>query len=203
MQRVARGWSANALSELETACALAARALERNSADPLANVVSGYTLSHCKHDHLGALKQLDRAIELTPNLALAFAYRAAVYVRCERHHDALRDAAINLRLSPRDRHAWFAEMISAQEHFALEDFGAAIEHATRVAKVLPSNQMNLRILVAALMESGRLDDAQTYAASLMTAGEIDLRWIATSPWPKPTLTRIDAALSRLASTLRH
>jgi DNA-binding SARP family transcriptional activator len=203
MQRVARGWSANALSELETACALAARALERNSADPLANVVSGYTLSHCKHDHLGALKQLDRAIELTPNLALAFAYRAAVYVRCERHHDALRDAAINLRLSPRDRHAWFAEMISAQAHFALEDFGAAIEHATRVAKVLPSNQMNLRILVAALMESGRLDDAQTYAASLMTAGEIDLRWIATSPWPKPTLTRIDAALSRLASTLRH
>jgi DNA-binding SARP family transcriptional activator len=203
MQRVARGWSANALSELDTARALAERALERNSADPLANVVSGYTLSHCKHDHVGALAQLDRAIEITPNLALAFAYRAAVHVRCERHHDALRDAAINLRLSPRDRHAWFAEMILAQAHFALKDIGAAVEHATRVAKLLPSNQMNLRILVAALIESGRLDDAQTYAASLMTAGEIDLKWIVLSPWPKPTLARIEAALSRLASTLRY
>jgi DNA-binding SARP family transcriptional activator len=203
MQRVARGWSANALSELDTARTLAERALERNSADPLANVVSGYTLSHCKHDHVGALKQLTRAIELTPNLALAFAYRAAVHVRCERYQDALRDAAINLRLSPRDRHAWFAEMISAQAHFAMRDLGAAVEHATRVATLLPNNRMNLRILVAALMESGRLDDAQTYARSLMTAGEIDLRWIAISPWPKSILARIEAALSRLASTLQR
>jgi TolB-like protein/DNA-binding SARP family transcriptional activator len=203
MQRVARGWSANALSELATARELAERALERNSADPLANVVSGYTLSHCKHDHVGALAQLDRAIELTPNLAIAFAYRAAVHVRCERHHDALRDAAINLRLSPRDRHVWFAEMILAQAHFALRDIDGAVEHATRVAMLLPSNQMNLRILVAALVESNRLDDAQIYAASLITAGEIDLTWIALSPWPKPSLARIEAALSRLASTLRH
>jgi len=203
MQRVARGWSANALSELDTARALAERALERNSADPLANAVSGYTLSHCRHDHVGSLKQLDRAIELTPNLALAFAYRAAVHVRCEHHEDAIRDAAINLRLSPRDRHAWFAEMILAQAHFAMKDITSAIEYATRVATLLPNNQMNLRVLIAALVESGRLDDAQTFARPLMTAGELDLKWIATSPWPKPTLARIEAALSRLASTLRH
>jgi DNA-binding SARP family transcriptional activator len=203
MQRVGRGWSANALSELDTARALAERALERNSADPFANAVSGYTLSHCKHDHIGALEQLDRAIEHTPNLAFAFAYRAAVHVRCGRYRDALRDAAMNLRLSPRDRHAWFAEMILAQAHFALEELDAAVEHATRVAKLLPSNQMNLRILVAALMESGRLDEARAHAASIMAAGEIDLRWIAISPWPKPTLARIEATLSRLASMLRH
>lgn len=201
MQRVARGWSANALNELDTARALAERAMERNSADALANVVSGYTLSHCKHDHVGALKQLDRAIELTPNLALAFAYRAAVYVRCERYQDALRDAAINLRLSPRDRHAWFADMISAQAHFAMNDLGPAIAPARRVATLLPSNQANLRVLVAALIESGRLDDARAYAQPLVTAGEIDLRWIAISPWPKPILTRIEAALSRLLPTL--
>jgi DNA-binding SARP family transcriptional activator len=200
MQRVARGWSANALSELDTARALAERALERNSADPLANAVSGYTLSQCKHDHVGALKQLDRAIELTPNLALAFAYRAAVHVRCERYQDALRDAAINLRLSPRDRHAWFAEMILAQTHFALKDLAAAAEHATRVATLLPSNQANLRVLVAALVESGHLDEAQSYARPLMAEGKIDLKWIAISPWPKPMLARIESALARLVST---
>lgn len=203
MQRVARGWSANALNERDTARALAERALERNSADPLANAVGGYTLSQCKHDHVGALKQLDRSIELTPNLALAFAYRAAVHVRCENFQDALFDAAFNLRLSPRDRHAWFAEMISAQAHFAVKDLASAIEDATRVATLLPSNQVNMRVLVAALVESGRLDDARTYAPSLMTAGEIDLSWIAISPWPKPTLARIAAALSLLASTLGH
>jgi DNA-binding SARP family transcriptional activator len=203
MQRVARGWSANASSELDTARALAERALERNSAEPLANVVSGYTLSHCKHDHAGALRQLNRAIEIMPNLAFAFAYRAAVHVRCERYQDALRDAAINLRLSPRDRHAWFAEMILAQAHFAMKDLGAAVEHATRVATLLPSNQMNLRILVAALVESGRVEDAQTYARSLIAAGEIDLKWIAISPWPKPMLARIEAALARLASIRGH
>ena len=37
----------------------------------------------------------------------------------------------------------------------------------------------------------------------MTEGEIDLSWIAISPWPKPTLARIEAALSRLASMLRN
>jgi DNA-binding SARP family transcriptional activator len=203
MQRVARGWSANAPGELDTARALAERALERNSSDPLANAVGGYTLSQCKHDHAGALKQLDRAIELTPNLALAFAYRAAVNVRCERHEDALADAAINLRLSPRDRHAWFAEMISAQAHFAMNDLDAAIASATRVARLLPNDQANLRILVAALVESGRLDDAQAFAQPMMTAGALDVTWIATSPWPKPTLARIKAALARLASTLRR
>lgn len=201
MQRVARGWSANASSELDTARALAERALVHNSADPLANAVSGYTLSHCKHDHVGALKKLSRAIELTPNLALAFAYRAAVHVRCERYQDAVRDAEINLRLSPRDRHAWFAEMILAQAHFGMQDLGAAVEHAKRVAAFLPSNQMNLRILVAALMETRRLDDAQVQAQSLLTAGEIDLSWIAISPWPKPILQRIEMALSQLASML--
>jgi DNA-binding SARP family transcriptional activator len=202
MQRVARGWSANASSELDTARALAERALERNSAEPLANVVSGYTLSHCKHDHAGALKQLSRAIELMPNLAFAFAYRAAVHVRCENYEDALRDAAINLRLSPRDRHAWFAEMILAQAHFALKDLDAAVEHATRVATLLPNNQMNLRVLVAALVENERLDDAQTRAGPLTAAGEIDLKWIAISPWPKPMLARIETALARLASMHR-
>lgn len=201
MQRVARGWSANALTELDTARTLAERALEYNSADPLANVVSGYTLSQCRHDHAGALRQLNRAIEITPNLALAFAYRAAVHVRSERYHDAFGDAAINLRLSPRDRHAWFAEMIQAQAHFAMGDLGAAVAHATRVATLLPSNQANLRILVAALMENGRIDDARTYARPLMTAEEIDLKWIARSPWPKSMLARIEAALSRLASTV--
>ncbi|TWB03888.1 BTAD domain-containing putative transcriptional regulator [Bradyrhizobium stylosanthis] len=203
MQRVARGWSANAPNELDTARALAERALERNSADPLANAVGGYTLSQCKHDHAGALKQLDRALEITPNLAIAFAYRAAVHVRCEHYADALSDAAINLRLSPRDRHAWFAEMVSAQAHFAMNDLSAAIENAGRVATLLPSNQVNLRILVAALVESGRLDDAKTFAGPLMTAGELDMKWIARSPWPKPALARIEAALSRLASTVRN
>ena len=203
MQRAARGWSANVLNELDTARALSERALERNSADPLANAVSGYTLSQCKHDHVGALAQLDHAIELTPNLALAFAYRAAVRVRCERHDDALQDAKISLRLSPRDRHAWFPEMIMAQAHFALGDLGAAVERATRVATLLPIDRTNLRILVAALVESGRLDDARMHAASLMADGEIDLSWIAISPWPKPTLARIKAALARLASTLRR
>ena len=109
----------------------------------------------------------------------------------------------NMRLSPRDRHAWFAEMILAQAHFALGDLDAAVEHATRVATLLPSNQMNLRILAAALIESGRLDDATARAQALMTAGEIDARWIAISPWPKPVLMRIEAALSRLAPTLQH
>jgi len=203
MQRVARGWSANAPNELDTARALAERALERNSADPLANAVGGYTLSQCKHDHAGALKQLDRAIEITPNLAIAFAYRAAVHVRCERYADALSDAAINLRLSPRDRHAWFAEMVSAQAYFAMNDLNPAIENAGRVAALLPSNQVNLRILVAALVESGRIDDAQSFAGPLMTAGELDMKWIARSPWPKPALARIEAALSRLAPTLHN
>jgi len=46
--------------------------------------------------------------------------------------------AINLRLSPRDRHAWFAEMILAQAHFAIKDLDAAVEHATRVATLLPN-----------------------------------------------------------------
>ena len=203
MQRVARGWSANAPNELDTARALAERALERNSADPLANAVGGYTLSQCKHDHAGALKQLDRAIEITPNLAIAFAYRAAVHVRCERYADALGDAAINLRLSPRDRHAWFAEMVSAQAYFAMNDLNPATENAGRVAALLPSNQVNLRILVAALVESGRIDDAQSFAGPLMTAGELDMKWIARSPWPKPALARIEAALSRLAPTLHN
>jgi len=85
----------------------------------------------------------------------------------------------------------------------MKDITSAIEYATRVATLLPNNQMNLRVLIAALVESGRLDDAQTFARPLMTAGELDLKWIATSPWPKPTLARIEAALSRLASTLRH
>jgi hypothetical protein len=37
----------------------------------------------------------------------------------------------------------------------------------------------------------------------MADGEIDLSWIAISPWPKPTLARIEAALSRLGPTRRH
>ncbi|MEQ1647162.1 MAG: BTAD domain-containing putative transcriptional regulator [Hyphomicrobiaceae bacterium] len=203
MQRVGRGWSADASKELEMARTLAEQALERNSADPLANAVSGYTLSQCKYDHVGALAQLDRTIELMPNLALAFAYRSAVNIRLEHYEDALRDAAINLRLSPKDRHAWFAEMISAQAHFALGNLQSAIDPAKRVAALLPMDQTNLRTLVAALVENDRLDDAVTYAPALMKADKLDLSWIARSPWPKPILLRIEAAFLRLASDMRR
>jgi TolB-like protein len=199
MQRLARGWSADAPSDLEKAGQLAEQALERDAADSLANAVSGYTLSQCRHDHVGALERLNRTIELTPNLALAFAYRAAVHFRLERYDASLLDAAINLRLSPMDRHAWFGEMIAAQAYFALGNLSAAIERAKRVAAILPSDRPNLRILVAALIENDQLGEARTFASPLSKADEIELNWIARSPWPKPVLLRIEAALSRLAN----
>jgi hypothetical protein len=91
----------------------------------------------------------------------------------------------------------------AQAHFALRDLEAAVERGTRVATLLPMDRTNLRILVAALVESGRVDEARRHAAPLMADGEIDLSWIAISPWPKPTLARVEAALSRLGPTRRH
>lgn len=197
MQRVSRGWSVDPHNELMVARALAERALERNSADPLAIAVSGYTLSQCKLDHAKALAQLDQTIELMPNLALAFAYRSAVQVRCQHYHEALADAAINLRLSPKDRHAWFADMISAQAHFALGDLEAAVAAATRVETLNPADQPNLRILVAALVECGRIDEAETFAPALKQDGVIDLQWIPRSPWPKPVLARVETALANL------
>ncbi len=139
--------------------------------------VSGYTLSQCRHDHFGALALLDRTIELAPNSAFAFAYRAAVQVRCERYADALRDAQLSLRLSPLDRHAWFPEMISAQAHYALGELQQAIAAASRVAARLPSNAVNFRILIAALVEAGSHDEAKARAEPLMKDGQIDFSWI--------------------------
>jgi len=96
---------------------------------------------------------------------------------------ALECANNGLRLSPRDRHIFFAEHILAQAHYINGDFDEAVLWSKRTDKHNSRLTSNLRTLIASLVATGSIDEAckvvqrhQEIAPSFSL-----LAWAARSP----------------------
>lgn len=193
---VERGWSEAPEATLEKMAELANRALELGD-------VSGYATLMLAHMHLmrreydEALDTSERALEQRPSCQGAYGLRANILNYCGMPDEAIPLANQAIRLSPVAQ--TFIPEVLATAHYLRGDLEQAIETANATLAQAPDNANARLVLVAALVETGRLDAAREAARDVPSVdpGFTLERFARSQPHRDP------APLDRLLHSLRQ
>ena len=165
--RVGEGWSSDASIDGREAARMARAAIDRDSKDGLAFAIYGHVQSFMLRDFQNANAILDRAIEVAPNCAVAWAMSSITRGYLGDGPTAVDRAEIGLRLSPLDGHVFWFESTVAQARYLNRDYEAAVAWARRAAAQNPSAMFNLRVLAASLVALGRNPEARRVGEEIL------------------------------------
>jgi adenylate cyclase len=166
--RVANSWS-NDLSADSAAAERSARtAMELDNNDAFVLTQYGHVLAQLYFRREEARALYDRAIELNPNLAVAWALRGMCQGNLGNTAQSISDLEQALRLSPRDAFRWLPQHALAWGHLMAGRYDEAVSWATTALQLHPQMGNTLRVLIAAHGYAGRLDRAHDVLATHMS-----------------------------------
>ena len=131
--------------------------------------MGGFVLSLLAHDHEAGLAALRRAVALNPNSALALGSSAVVHCFAGDYDTAIEHGQRALRLSPFDPLSYRPLIALAFAHLFTDRREAAAEYAERAIQANPGFDVPHTVLVASLVELGRLEEAREAAGRLMAS----------------------------------
>ncbi len=167
------GYSALALYQLQAAAlyqkldlpsaqrsaeALARRAVALDGADAEARSCLGWSLQ-ARGEADGALAEIERALSMSPNLAIAHGHRGATLIFAGRPKEGLTALETCIRLDPRDPYLAVRLLHIACGLYFCGEFDASIEAAKRLIWSYPDFPMIYRWSAAALGQLGRTTEA--------------------------------------------
>ena len=156
---VGQGWVRDPKDVTALAGASAGRAVELDPTDARAWSIAGHVKGYFLHDVAEALEFHARAIELNPNLPIAWTLSSASKFYNGEHLTAIRHATVAQSLSPRDPHGFLSENVLTYAHF----FSGNLESANTFAEIVltrsPGHASALNIQLATLGHLGRLEEA--------------------------------------------
>jgi adenylate cyclase len=164
---IGQGWSANPRQDSETACELAAKAIELDGQNALALATHGHLRAFLFHDYDSALLYFDRALAACPNSALAWLLSSGTLSYVGRGEEAVRHAEHAVRLSPFDQNLFIYYTFLGLAHYANGTYEAAVKWGRMALTEKPLYTANLRLHAAALAAHNRLDEARSIAARLL------------------------------------
>jgi adenylate cyclase len=197
----AGGYAALGLLQLQTAAihqrldlsdaqrsaeALARRAVALDGANAEARSCLGWALQ-ARGETDGALEEIDRALSMSPNLAIAHGHRGATLIfagRPKEGHSALK---MGIRLDPRDPFMAVRLLhITCGLYFSGE-YEASIEAAKRLIRSYPDFPMVYRWLAAALGQLGHTAEAQEALQEAISRAPsaFDMYVRKRAPWFRP------------------
>jgi len=160
------GWVENPSAVMELAGTAASRAIELDPFDARAVAIAGHVRAYLFHDVPHALELHARAIELNPNLPIAWTMSSWSRIYNGEHVVAVRHAMMAQSLSPRDPHIWLAEHAFATAQL----FNRNLEEAEALNRVVlernPDHISAIIVQLAILGHLGRTSDASHYLAML-------------------------------------
>lgn len=162
-----QGWSSNPRQSQYEAERLCVLALKRDPGNAEANAVYGHVLAFVRQDFEQAIHHFDRALQLNPYLAIAWALSAATYAYTGRADEALVRMNRYRDLSLLDPHLRLFESISTVAHLFRGDLNSAAESGRRAITWNPAFTNAYKPLIAALGHLGQGDDAADYLARLL------------------------------------
>lgn len=161
-----QGWVENPRAVMELADTAASRAIQLDPFDARAVAIAGHVRAYLFHDVPHALELLDKAIELNPNLPIAWTMSSWSRIYNGEHVVAVRHAMMAQSLSPRDPHVWFAEHVCATAQL----FNQNLEEAEALNAVVlernPNHVSAINSRLAILGHLGRTEEAGHYVALL-------------------------------------
>jgi TolB-like protein/class 3 adenylate cyclase/Flp pilus assembly protein TadD len=183
--RVWWGWSETAEEDLKTAYAAARRAVELDERDPHTH----YTLTWptlLRREHESALAEAQKAIDLTPNFALAYLVLSAIRIFLGRFDQAIDPIRRAMRLSPHEPLAFFYWHILALAQYHQRRYEEAAKLARMGIGVRPQHLL-YRVLAACCGQLGRLDEARAALGELrrLMPKDAERQWEMTHPYVDP------------------
>jgi len=163
---VGLGWVDDARDVTTLAGISAEHALLLNPFDARAVAIAGHVKSYLFHDLRSALVLHAKAIELNPNLSIAWTLSSWSKIYNGEHAAAVRHAMMSQSLSPRDPHIFFAEHALMTAHLFLRQFDEADMLSEIVLERNPGHMSALKGRLAILGHMGRKDEAAHCLAML-------------------------------------
>src|SRR5262249_18253477 len=157
---------ADGVQERADALRLARRAADLGKEDAFALAWAGYVFALVSRDVEQGAALADRAIELNPNLALAWGISGWMGLVLGQPEIAIERTARAMRLSPLDpfMRGWQSSL--AIGHFLAGRYDEASSWAARAMQPDPDFANPLRIAAASYALAGRVDEAKTACARL-------------------------------------
>jgi adenylate cyclase len=194
----AGGYSALALYQLQAAAiyqkldlavaqrsaeTLARRAVALDGADAEARSSLGWALQ-ARGEADGALAEIDRALAMSPNLAIAHGHRGATLIFAGRPKDGLAALHTCIRLDPRDPYLAVRLLHITVGHYFCGEYEASLDAAKRLMRSYPDFPMIYRWTAAAqghLRRSAEAKQALDKAISYAPAA-FDMYVRKRAPW---------------------
>jgi adenylate cyclase len=197
----AGGYSALALVQLQAAAiyqkldlvvaqtsaeTLARRAVALDGADAEARSCLGWALQ-ARGELEGALAEIERALAMSPNLALAHGQRGATLIFAGRPREGLAAVETCIRLDPRDPFMAVRLLHLACGLYFCRDYEAAVAAAKRLIRSYPDFAMIYRWPAAALGQLGRTSEAREALEKAMSLAPtaFDMYVRKRVPWFRP------------------
>jgi tetratricopeptide (TPR) repeat protein len=166
VQRRSSGWDADRSREISETARMAARAAEFGRDDAVALCTAGYGLSFvCDTPERGAVL-IARALELNPNLAMAWLFSGWAKVWLGEPEIAVEHLSRAMRLSPHDPHVFNMQAGMACGHFFGDQISEAAAWAAMASHEQPRHVIGTCIAAASNALIGCVGEAETAMARL-------------------------------------
>jgi TolB-like protein len=166
LMAVGLGWVDDPRDVTTLAGTSAERAVLLDPLDARAIAIAGHVKGYLLHDVQSALHLHARAIELNPNLPIAWTLSSWSKIYNGEHAAAVRHATMALSLSPRDPHIFLAEHALMTAQF----FNHNLEEAERLAELVlqrtSGHASALNVRLAILGHMARREEARNCLAAL-------------------------------------
>ena len=190
------GFAKDVDATLARARKMAERAVRLNTNDEYSHWTLGL-LKMTNGEYDKAIAEMEHAIEINPNCSLAYGSLATVLNFAGYPDRAVGNNEIAIRSNPRDPSIFYRHAGLALSHFLLKQFDIAIEWARKSVHFKPEWFLGHAVLVASLVELGRMDEAQEALGDCITQfSNASLAEITKLPF------RIPAHREQLVNALR-
>jgi tetratricopeptide (TPR) repeat protein len=167
--RVGQGWSSSPRADQAEVLRLSTAAIARDSFDAMALALCGHAKSILRYEFDEAIALFDRALEASPNSAIAWTRSSPTYAYIGDPREAIRRVEQALRLSPFDPHIFLPHTVLALAHYVAGEYDEAIRWGRKAREENPRYDATLRLLAASLGAAGMTDEAREVAQALLAA----------------------------------
>jgi len=166
---VAQGWAGDSKAATELARTSAEQAMLLDPFDARSVAIAGHIKAYLMHDVRTALRLHAQAIELNPNLPLAWTLSSWSKIYSGDHTAAVRHAQTAQSLSPRDPYIFLVEHALMTAHFFRRHLDEAEQMSDAVMARNSDHVSALNVHLAILGHMGRKTDARHYLRLLQAS----------------------------------
>ncbi|MDM0048190.1 adenylate/guanylate cyclase domain-containing protein [Variovorax sp. J22R115] len=165
--RVTQGWSDDVMADGKQALDNTRRALDRDSTLSLAMVVEGQVNTYILKNLDVAEERYEAALRENPNDSLGWLLKGTLHAFRDEGQEAVRHTRQAMKLSPLDPLKYYFDSLGATASLASGQYPRAVNLAQASLRLNRTHASTLRVLITALWQLGREEEARKWARELL------------------------------------